>query len=128
MELLLRISAAALCALLLTLLLRRTNPELSALLSMAVVTAILLAALRLGTGLQELKALLQTRFGLSETYLLPVLKCVAAAIVTRLTAELCRDSSQAAAAAAVEIAGTLCTFGVILPLLITMLKMLGDFL
>ncbi len=128
MALLLRVSAAALCALLLCLLLRRTNPELSALLSMTVCVGILFASLRLGTGLQELRELLRTRFGLSETYVQPVLKCVAAAVVTRLTAELCRDSSQAAAAAAVELAGTLCALGVILPLLVTMLKMLGDFL
>lgn len=128
MELLFRVSAAAICALLVCLLLRRTNPELAALLSIAAVVMILLASLNLGSGLRELRGLLRDKFGLSETMIQPVIKCVAAAIVTRLTADLCKDSSQSAAASAVEIAGTLCALGIIMPLLMTMLRMVGGFL
>lgn len=125
---LLRVSAAALCALLVCLLLRRTNPELAALLSLAAVIGIAAAALRLGEGLGELNGALQQRFGLSLTAVQPVMKCVAAAVVTKLTAELCRDASQNAAAAAVELAGTLCALGVILPLLMSVLNMLEGYL
>lgn len=128
MELVFRISAAAVCALVIGLLLKRTNPELSALLSVAVMAMILLAALRLSSGFQELLGLLRSQFGLTETMIQPVLKCVAAAIVTKMTADLCRDASQTAAASAVEIAGTVCALGIIMPLLISMLKMAGGFL
>lgn len=128
MEQMLRIAAAAVCTLLVCLLLRKTNPELAALLSMAAVAVILMAAISMSEGLREMKALLQERFGLNETMLLPVFKCVAAAIVTRLTADLCKDASQTAAASAVELAGTLCALGLVLPLVMTMLKMLGDLL
>lgn len=128
MELMLRVSAAAVCALLSCLLLRRTNPELAAALSIASVGMILLAALSMSEGLRDLKDILREKFLLSETMMQPVLKCVAAGIVTRLTADLCKDASQNAAASAVELAGTFCAFGIIMPLLITMLKMVGEFL
>lgn len=128
MELLFRIAAAAVCTLMIGLILRRTNPELSALLSLAAIVMIVLSSLRVGSGLRELTELLHKSFGLTETYILPVLKCVAAAIVTRLTADLCRDASHTATASAVELAGTFCALGVIMPLLISMLKMIGGFL
>ena len=128
MEPLLRVSAAAVFTLLACLLLRKTNPELAALLSIAAVALIALAALRLGGGLRELRELLGERFGLQESAVRPILKCLAAAVVTKLTADLCRDSSQSAAASAVELMGSLCALGLILPLLTTVLKMLEGFL
>ena len=48
--------------------------------------------------------------------------------MTRVTADLCKDASQNAAASAVELAGTFCALGIIMPLLLTMLKMVGEFL
>ncbi len=128
MEPLLRVSAAAVLTLLACLLLRKTNPELAALLSIAAVALIALAALRLGGSLRELRELLGERFGLQESAVRPILKCLAAAVVTKLTADLCRDSSQSAAASAVELMGSLCALGLILPLLTTVLKMLEGFL
>lgn len=50
---------------------------------------------------------------------------MAVAIVTKLASELCREASQSAAASAVELAGTLCAFSVALPLIMSMLKMIG---
>ena len=124
----LRVSAAAICALFSCLLLRRTNPELAAALSIAAVVTILLASLSMSETLKEMKDMLRERFRLSDTMMQPVLKCVAAGIVTRLTADLCRDASQTAAASAVELAGSLCALGVVMPLLLTMLKMVGEYL
>ena len=128
MGLMLRVSAAAICALFSCLLLRRTNPELAAALSIAAVVTILLASLSMSETLKEMKDMLRERFRLSDTMMQPVLKCVAAGIVTRLTADLCRDASQTAAASAVELAGSLCALGVVMPLLLTMLKMVGEYL
>ena len=128
MEPMLRISAAAVCALLSCLLLKRTNPELAAALGIAAVGMILLAAMNMGSGLKDLRETLRDRFQLKDTMMQPVLKCVALGIVTRLTADLCKDSSQNAAASAVEVAGSFCALGIIMPLLVSMLKMVGDFL
>lgn len=128
MEPMLRISAAAVCALLSCLLLKRTNPELAAALGIAAVGMILLAAMNMGSGLKDLRETLRDRFQLKDTMMQPVLKCVALGIVTRLTADLCKDSSQNAAASAVEVAGSFCALGIIMPLLVSMLKMVRDFL
>ena len=128
MEPMLRIAAAAVTAILAALLIRRTNPELAALVSIGAVLVLLFFSLQLGGTLAELRTLLRDEFSLSESYTRPLLKCVAAAVVTKLTADLCRDSAQAAAASAVELAGTLCALGIIAPLLIGVLRMVGAYL
>ena len=63
-----------------------------------------------------------------ETLLAPVLKCVAAAVVTQIAADLCRDASQSALASAVELCGALFALGISMPLIVSMLKMLGGLL
>jgi stage III sporulation protein AD len=128
MEPVIRIAAAAVTATLAALLIRRTNPELAALLSIGTVLVLLFFSLQLGGALTELRALLRDDFSLSESYTRPLLKCVAAAVITKLTADLCRDSAQTAAASAVELAGTLCILGIITPLLISALRMVGAYL
>ena len=55
----------------------------------------------------------------------PIMKCLAIAIVTRIASELCKDSAQNAAAAAVELAGTVCAVSTVMPLLMSVLKMIG---
>lgn len=125
MELVLKASAAALTAAIVCLLIRRGNPEISLLLSICTVSLILIAALGFAEGIRELASAVKTVAGSSETLAAPVLKCVAIAIVTRVTAELCRDSSQGASAAAVELAGTICAMSVALPLILSMLNMIG---
>lgn len=118
-------SAAALTAAIVCLLIKRGNPEISLLLSICTVSLILIAALGFAEGIRELATAVKTVAGSSETLAAPVLKCVAIAIVTRVTAELCRDSSQGASAAAVELAGTICAMSVALPLTLSMLNMIG---
>ena len=76
MELVFRSAAAALCAAMLALLLKRTNPELSLLVSLAAVAVILLAAMKVAQGIRSFSELLRSDFGLSDTLLLPVLKCL----------------------------------------------------
>ncbi|MEA5152459.1 MAG: stage III sporulation AC/AD family protein [Oscillospiraceae bacterium] len=125
MELVLKASAAALTAAIVCLLIKRGNPEISLLLSICTVSLILIAALGFAEGIRELATAVKTVAGSSETLAAPVLKCVAIAIVTRVTAELCRDSSQGASAAAVELAGTICAMSVALPLTLSMLNMIG---
>lgn len=128
MELLIRVSAAALCTLLLYLLLKKSNPELAALLSIAAALAFLAASLRYGSAFSELVSKLRGQFGLQDVYIRPLLKCLAAAIVSKLTADLCRDCQQSAAASAVELAGSVCAVGILMPLLTSMFDILGDLL
>lgn len=125
MELLIKAAAAALTAAAVGLLIKSRNPEISLLLSVTVTALILIASAGFLSGLKELADMVKTIAGGSETLTGPVLKCVAIAIVTKVSSELCRDSAQAAAAAAVELAGTVCALSVAMPLLMSMLKMIG---
>ena len=125
MELIVKAAALALTAALIGIVLRRTNPELSLLMSICTVVLIMGAALGFAKSFTELAQTVQRIFGVSETLIKPVLKCVAVAIITKMTSDLCKDSSQAAAASAVELAGTVCALCIIMPLLMSMLTAIG---
>ena len=125
MELIVKAAALALTAALIGIVLRRTNPELSLLLSICTVVLIMGAALGFAKSFTELAQTVQRIFGVSETLIKPVLKCVAVAIIAKMTSDLCKDSSQAAAASAVELAGTVCALCIIMPLLMSMLTAIG---
>ena len=125
MELILKAAALALTAALIGIVLRRTNPVMTLLLSVCTVVLIMGAALGFAQSFTELARTVQRIFGVSETLIKPVIKCVAVAIITKMTSDLCKDSSQAAAASAVELAGTVCALCIIMPLLMSMLTAIG---
>ena len=125
MELVLKAAALALTAALIGIVLRRTNPEMTLLLSICTVVLIMGAALGFAKSFTELARTVQRIFGVSETMIKPVIKCVAVAIITKMTSDLCKDSSQSAAASAVELAGTVCALCIIMPLLMSMLTAIG---
>ena len=118
-------AALALTAALIGIVLRRTNPEMTLLLSICTVVLIMGAALGFAKSFTELAQTVQRIFGVSETLIKPVIKCVAVAIITKMTSDLCKDSLQAAAASAVELAGTVCALCIIMPLLMSMLTAIG---
>ena len=118
-------AAVALIAGMMGLLIKRSNPEISLLLSAAAVTLIGIAAMSFAGEIKGLVKTVKTLCGTSDVFLALVLKCTAVAIITKLTAELCRDASQGACAAAVELAGTVCAMCLAMPLIMNMLKMMG---
>ena len=112
-----KIIAICLIGAVLTLLLEKSHPELAILLALSVCAGLLLFGLsRLGTVLSALKQLAQAG-GLSSDLLQPLVKTVGIALVTRTSAELCRDAKQGAMASVVEMAGAFCAIIVSLPLL-----------
>ena len=88
---------------------------------------ILIASLGSLNGFQELRRQLEKMLGAGGDLLLaPIVKCLAIAIVTRFATDLCRDASQNALASAVEMAGTACAMTAVLPLLLSVMKMIGE--
>ena len=128
MELVIRSTALALCAVFAALLLKRSEPALVLPLIAAAAAVIALASLSFLHGVRELADTVRTSFALTDTYTLPLLKCLAVALITRFGADLCRDASQNAAAGAVELSGAACALGLILPLLSGILKLIGGLL
>ncbi len=101
---------------------------------MALVLTVCAAALVLGAAaavLRPVRALLDElarRAGLSAAVLGPVLKTVGAALLTRVTAELCRDAGEGGIASAVEIAGGACALVICLPLFEAVVQLILELL
>ena len=128
MDLMLRVAGLSLTAALLGLLLRQRSAEMAGLLSIAAIAVCMGAVMQYAAGFRELTGTVRRLLGGGEELLLPVLKCLGCAVVTRLSSELCRDASQTALAALVELAGSFCAFGVSLPLILTLLRRIGAML
>ena len=117
---------AALCAVcvLPVVLLRRKTPEQALLLTAAVLAVVLGRCLTLAAPLLEELRLLFGRAGVEAAYLTVLLRTLAAALVTRLCADLCRDGGSQALASAVELAGAAASLVIALPLLEAVVELL----
>ena len=87
-----------------------------------------LAKLPLLKPVAELKETVRSLYGIGDSYLLPVIKCCAVAFTARVTADLCREAAQSAAASAIEFTGVLCAIAAAMPLLRMMLDTIGEML
>ena len=125
MELIIKTSAAALTAIIVGLVIKKTNPEMAFLLSACTVCIMLLAAARLMQGITALEETVRSLYKADGTFVAPVMKCLGISIVTKLSCELCRESSHPAAASALETVGTVCALTVAMPIIQNMLKMIG---
>lgn len=128
MALVFKASAAAISASLIALLLKKSNPESALLLSIVTVIVLSAASMRFMDNIRELLDLAQEMYGVPYRFCQPVVKCLAIAIVTRISSDLCRDASQAALASGVDLAGSVCALSVALPLIISVLKNLRTIL
>ena len=128
MELLFKTCGVLLVSCCAALMIRRSNPEISLLLSMALVTAVFGVSVTLLKPLRDLWEKTRELYGVGEVYLLPLVKCCGAALAARLSAELCREASQPAAASAIEFLGLLCALGAAMPLVGNMIAVIGEML
>ena len=127
MELLRLAGLCALCMLPVKLL-RKTAPEQALLLTAAILSVTLARCLRLAApALEEVRALFE-RAGIEAAYVSVLLRITAAALVTRLCADLCRDGGSQSLAAAVEAAGALAALLIALPLLRAVTELLLGYL
>ena len=110
----------------LTLIIKRTNPEISTVLTLTICTVIVGMSMKVFSSVSEVLELVELGSGFSSAYTAPVIKCVGIGITARLGSDLCKDSGQEAVASSVEICGALCALYVSLPLIKTMLRMIGE--
>ena len=108
-----RLAAAGVTAVVLAAVLRKNTPELALLLILA-------------AGLWMMS--LADQAGLSEALLEPVVKTVALAILTKLTAEVCRSAGEGGMAAFVETAGAALALLAALPLVRAVSQLMGELL
>ncbi|MGI5986189.1 MAG: hypothetical protein GXY01_01135 [Clostridiales bacterium] len=126
MELIIKATVIGVAGAILTLIIKKTNPEISTVLTLAVCTVIAGLTLKAFSSVKEVLELVEVGTGFSSAYTAPVLKCVGIGITARLGSDICKDSGQAAVASSVEICGAVCALYVSLPLIKTLLRMIGE--
>ena len=107
---------------------KRGSGEMALLLSLAVCCAVLAPVLGMASEAVEAMKSAAAAAELSPTIAEPVLKCVGLGVITRLSADICRDGGQSAVASAVETAGAVGAVCCALPLARMLLKMLEGLL
>lgn len=116
MELLRLMGLCAVC-LLPVMVLRKKSPEQALLLALAIVAVVMARVLALAAPLLEQLRSLFDQAGVDSSHVSILLRTVAAALVTRLCADLCRDGGSQALGTVVELAGAAAALLIALPLL-----------
>lgn len=123
-----KVAAAGLIAAVCAMTIRKQTPELAILLTICAGALILLyCSGALATVTQFMDELAEVG-GLSSGMIAPVVKATGIAIITRLSADFCKDAKEGALASAVETAGALLALLVVLPLLSAVLDLLNELL
>lgn len=112
-----RLAGAVLLGALLASALKRERPEFALLLGMAVCLAGFAALLPLWEGIAGAAASFVAWSGLAGSVFGPLSKTLCIAVVSRISADLCRDAGQSAMASVVETGGVLGAAVVAMPLL-----------
>ncbi len=123
-----KLTALALTAALLALVLKKQNPELALALTLC---ACALGAGLLLSGLQpvvELARSLGKRAELDADLTAPLWKCLGMTLLTEITASVCADAGQSALAKLVELGGGILCVAVSLPLLQALLALIEELL
>lgn len=123
-----KIGALAVTAALCAVVVRKQSPEIALVLALAAGTILMLQC---AAGLSDILGLLDRMTelgGLSTAAVRPLVKVTGIAIVTHLTAEICRDAKESGLAGAVETAGTVLALTAAAPLLSAVLDTLSELL
>jgi stage III sporulation protein AD len=116
--------AAALCAVVV----RKQAPELAMVLALAAGIVILCSCVQALTEVLDYVSELTELSGLSSSVVEPVIKVAGIAVVTRVTAEFCKDVKEGGLASFVEMAGTVLALLTTVPLLTAVLSALNNLL
>ena len=125
MEIIFKASALAVSAVIISLLIKRTNPEISIMLSLCTIAVIVFASIVMLEGIRDVRAWIERICGSSEFYIRPVIKCLGISLLTKFSSDMCRDCSHSSLASALEFCGAVSAFLLVSPMLINMLKTIG---
>ena len=121
-----KVAAAAIAAAVCAAVVRKQEPELGLVLAACAGVLILLYCSGAMKAVVELMDKLLETGGLSAQIMEPVMKTAGIAIVTRLSADFCRDAKEGGLASAVELAGTALALLTVLPLMSAVVDVLTE--
>ena len=125
MDILIKAAGIGIIAAIAAVLLKKDNPSFS--FAVVIGTAVLIIASLSGVFAEIVnfaESAAQTA-GISEVLVVPVFKTIGIAVVSKISADICRDAGQSSIAAAVETAGAVIAFYIAMPLIQTVLKMVN---
>jgi len=127
MEQMLKVAAAGLCAAVIGLTIRRSNPEMTLLLLVAAALAVLACALPLIAPIKDFVNSLFELTGLPPSVPGPMIRILGVCVVTRIASNACKDCKAEALGACVELMGGCVALYLALPLLSMALNLLTSF-
>ena len=125
MEYVVKSAVAAVAAAILSLVIKKNNPELALLLGLTAALLAVYYAIRSLNPLVDLVRDLSGKTNLAPELYIPVSKCLGIGVMTQIGANLCRDAGQAAAATGVELCGTAAAMLCTMPLISSILNVIG---
>lgn len=128
MDMLIKAAVVGIVGALLSIVVKKNNPEMALLLILATGMVVLVLAMDVISNVQEIISLATEISGLSPAILSPVLKCIGIGIITRLSVDLCKDAGAGAIASSVELLGAGAALIVSIPLMQTLIQMIGGIL
>ncbi len=102
---------------------KRSNPEITLLLSLSAAIIILASAFRLLGTVMEFLENTAASAGLDAEVFTVAVRCTGIALTSQLASELCRDCGQGSAASAIETAGSIAALYTALPLAERLLRL-----
>lgn len=121
-----KVAAAAVAAALCAVVVRKQSPEIALALGAGACAVVLLSCSGALGAAVELMDKLAEAGGLSSQVVEPVMKTAGIAIITRLSADFCRDAKESGLASAVELAGTALALLMVLPLMSAVVDVLTE--
>lgn len=128
MNVVLKVAAAGIISAVCAVVIRKQVPELAILLAICGTILILLLCTGALTDVISFLHRLIDISGLASEFVEPVLRVTGIAIITKLSANFCRDAKEGSLATAVETAGNILALLAVLPLMSAVLDLLGDLL
>ena len=128
MEILLRAAGIAAAGMVLAVLLKKQTPELGMLLALFVSCAVLTLCLGILGDIFDFLRDVASLTGLSDGLVVPVIKAAGVAVLTKISADICRDAKESGIAAGVETVGAVVGLYMVLPLFRNLLDMVRPLL
>ena len=123
-----KISAAALLASCVCLVLKKNSPEIGFMLTALVCVGGFVLVSEILNPIKELIKTAGKLGGISLTMLNPLLKCLGIGIWAKMAGDMCKDAGQGAMAGSIELGGAVCAVYCALPLIDSLMDMLEELL
>ncbi len=125
MEELIRVCAIALVGVIAVAILRKSVPEMSIVLTLALISAMVFVASGVLVSVIKFIYELAGGAGIDRELLSPLLRCVGISIVSRMGCDVCRDAGVSAAASYIELVGGAASIMCASPLMVAVLRQIG---